>query len=465
MEVSNATLVAYIDTFKQHNLDPKILIGGTDLTYEEIVNPKGKITWDNFQVITNNTFQIVGEEKALQSLKSTGVDNKELSPLAKIVAATVSAETIYWFFCNFVGKLFYKNLKFHYQKIRKGHIQITVKLNNGERCFDNFIKAYASAFEGFTQIIGLKPAHSVIDFNKVNPVINLYFKNSIKVWNPISFIGRLVNSITNTTKLLSEIEDRRHEQILLNQELELLNKNLDESNKLNETLIRAIMHDLNNPMAIIQFKAEKLKDNIESFTTKDSDILNRAVSNMNGVISDLKKFHLAKTILCEDNFDVYDATIEARVHFEEVLREKNIQLEITKDESRYFLIKGNKTTFTNSIVSNLISNAIKFSFEGSLISINISKQNELIHFSIKDSGTGMNPTSINNFFERELSESQEGTNGEVGLGVGLTQVTFFTKQMQGQLDVNSIQYTDDKVNHGTEFKITFPTDNHSVTLH
>ncbi|WP_372652709.1 sensor histidine kinase [Halobacteriovorax sp.] len=462
MEVSNATLTAYIETLKEHNVDPCVLVSGTSLTFEEISNPKGKITWKDFETITNNTFDTVGEEKTLTSLKITGVDNDDLSVLKKICASTIRTEGIYWFFCACVAKLFYKNLTFEYKKVKSGHVQLKIIMKRGHKCFSNFTKAYASAFEGFPTMIGLGPAQSSIDETSPDPIINLYFKNTIGFWNPFSYFNRFFSSKTNVAQLLSELDAGKHEQDLLNKELKNLNEELKDSNRLNESLLRTIMHDLNNPLAIMRLKAEKLLNESEDFNKKDKEVLNRASENMYQVINDLKNFHLAKCFLQDEVFNILECIKDSRGHFQEKIEEKKLDVIIKSSLQNHFTLKGNKVTFTNSILSNLLSNSIKFSFEGGTIYISADEVEDAVIITVKDNGTGMTSSAVENFFNSNLSESEKGTSGELGLGIGLTQVAYFTKQMNGKIIVNSKSYSKHPKDHGTEIKLIFKTDYHEL---
>lgn len=462
MDVSNATLTAYIDTFKAHDLDPKVLIHGTDLTFEHIANPKGKITWKDFETITNNTFDTVGEEKTLDSLKITGIDNEGLSIFKKLCAATLRAEGIYWFFCACVSKLFYKNLSFQYKKIKKGHVQLKIVMKEGHSCFSNFTKAYASAFEGFPTLIGLNQATSSIDDSSKDPVINLYFHNTFKLWNPLSFFPRIFDGKSNTARLLNELESRRHDLQLLNEELNKLNHELEDSNRLNESLLRTIMHDLNNPLAIIRLKNEKLLDESSEFSKKDKEVLSRASENMNQVIQDLREFHLAKKFLQKDTINILECVKEARNHFQDQIEDKKIQIIIRSTLTKQLTLNGNKITFINSMLSNLISNAIKFSFESGVINLNLDETEDKVMITVKDNGTGMKNSAIENLFSNSLSDSEKGTSGELGLGIGLTQVAYFTKEMKGTIKVNSKPYSEYPTEHGTEIQLIFKIENHIV---
>ena len=464
MEVSNATLVAYIDTLKANQMNPKDLINGTSLDLEHISNAKEKISWKDFEIITNNTFKLVGEDKALESLRSTGVDNEGLSLIRKVCSSIFRVEDLYWFFCAFIGSYFYKNLKFEYTKVAKGHVQIKVVMNPGHHCFDNFLKAYASAFEGFPTTMGLKPAKASIDQSNISPIINLYFTNSLKVWNPYLLITRLFQGMKNTSKLLNEIEEKSHQQSLLNHELEKLNQKLDKSNNLNETLIKAVMHDLNNPLTIIRLKNEKLINYSEDFSDSDKQVLYRATENMHNVLQELKDFHISKNVMCDDRIDILESLQEVKEQFSEALRKKKLSLKIESTSNSVPTLMGNRIAFNSSVISNIISNSIKFSFEGDEIIVRISEGLGNVEISFIDKGVGMNTSALNNFFNNKLCDSEEGTSGELGLGIGLTQATYFTERMGGTIKVSSKQCNDYPSDHGTEFTLAFPTQSNINTL-
>ncbi|GEM_PF-5412896 len=460
MEVSNATLAAYIETLKYHNKDPNVLLSGTSLTMDQITNPKGKITWEDFRTITNNTFNTVGEEKALKSLEITGVDNEDLSIFKKLCASAIRAEGIYWFFCICISKLFYKNLTFEYTKVRKGHIQLKIIMKDGYSCFSNFLKAYGAAFKGFPTMLGLPEANTTIDETSKEPIINIYYHNTINYLNPFSILPHIFTSRTNVAQLLNDLDTRKYEQELLNQKLKKLNTELEQSIQLNESLIKTILHDLNNPLAIIRLKNEKLLDSNLEFNLKDKEVLNRASENMYRVINELKNFHLAKAILQTDTVNVMECIKEARDHFQDRIEEKKLEIIIRSNLQNHFTLMANKPTFVTCVLSNLLSNAIKFSFESGIININAEDTEEEIIITVKDEGTGMKSSAIENFFNDDLSESEEGTSGEMGLGIGLTQVAYFTKQMKGTVKINSRPYSKHPTDHGTEVILTFKTKNH-----
>ena len=73
----------------------------------------------------------------------------------------------------------------------------------------------------------------------------------------------------------------------------------------------------------------------------------------------------------------------------------------------------------NSVVSNLISNAIKYSPRGTLIEINSQVHDRTVTVSVKDEGMGIKPQDINNIFDRYYRIETDNTRYISGFGIGL----------------------------------------------
>jgi len=81
-----------------------------------------------------------------------------------------------------------------------------------------------------------------------------------------------------------------------------------------------------------------------------------------------------------------------------------------------------------TVLRNLLTNAIKFSYENSAVSIDAGvyhDDNRFLLVSIKDEGIGMSPNSINNLFKIKSMVHSYGTKNETGTGLGLIVVKDF----------------------------------------
>jgi signal transduction histidine kinase len=98
------------------------------------------------------------------------------------------------------------------------------------------------------------------------------------------------------------------------------------------------------------------------------------------------------------------------------------------------------------ILNNLLSNAIEYSPKGGIVSLNISATEELVSFRVSDRGIGISQEDLQNLFE----PFQRAKNvGKIpGTGLGLRLVRALTRQLQGQLKIDS--------DCGTRFEILFP---------
>ncbi len=100
-----------------------------------------------------------------------------------------------------------------------------------------------------------------------------------------------------------------------------------------------------------------------------------------------------------------------------------------------------------NILINLISNAIKFSPEGSTINLHSENANALLTIKVKDQGMGIPEADQVHLFER-FFRGQNATNVQ-GTGLGLNIVTKYIELMDGSITFTS------KENQGTKFVITF----------
>ena len=102
------------------------------------------------------------------------------------------------------------------------------------------------------------------------------------------------------------------------------------------------------------------------------------------------------------------------------------------------------------VVLNLISNAIKFSPQGSNIYINTWKSINQIIISIRDEGIGIPKDEQKSIFNRFIQSSKNKRNENSGSGIGLDLVRYLTKAHNGEVELRSEE------NSGSEFIIKLP---------
>ena len=89
-----------------------------------------------------------------------------------------------------------------------------------------------------------------------------------------------------------------------------------------------------------------------------------------------------------------------------------------------------------TIIRNLISNAIKFSQRGGTINISARRENNNLYISVEDQGIGMTQKQIETISQNG-GYSTRGTANEKGAGIGLTLVREFISIHRGELEISS----------------------------
>lgn len=104
----------------------------------------------------------------------------------------------------------------------------------------------------------------------------------------------------------------------------------------------------------------------------------------------------------------------------------------------------------DTIVRNLVSNAIKFTPRGGSIFVKASRQNEMVEIAIRDTGIGIPAERQSQIFSIENKTSTPGTDKEKGTGLGLILCNEFVVKQGGEIRVES------KEGKGSTFRFTLP---------
>ena len=135
---------------------------------------------------------------------------------------------------------------------------------------------------------------------------------------------------------------------------------------------------------------------------------------------------------------------------------KNIDIKVNVPESIF--IEADERLMMQ-VITNLVSNAIKFSDDGKIIHISAERfNNELVEFVVKDEGVGIPDNYQRRIFKFEKMFSTRGTHGEKGTGLGLSLVKEIIERHKGQIWF----YSKERV--GSEFHFTVPSSENTILL-
>lgn len=243
------------------------------------------------------------------------------------------------------------------------------------------------------------------------------------------------------------LEQRNAELSDKNSELHI---NIAEKNK----FLSIIAHDLRSPLSSItglsEILLEHIKDNNNNRIEEYATLIKKSSFRAMNLLTDLMEWVRSMTGRIEFKpryFDMAFQIEDISQIFVEIARLKSISILIESPPVKP--VYADKDMIS-TILRNLISNAIKFSFpEGRIIISSKENRNELI-ISIKDSGIGMTKEHIDKIFRFDEIYSTPGTNKELGTGLGLILCKEFAEKHGGRIWVRS------EKGKGSEFKFAIP---------
>jgi len=236
-----------------------------------------------------------------------------------------------------------------------------------------------------------------------------------------------------------------------NKLIKVKNEELSKMNLAKDQLFKIIGHDLKTPFHQVQSLIDLIDETDDEQEIKEITLLlKESVNSGNKVLEDLLKWSTtyrknSNVILKKHNLS------KVTTHVFEFLNFKSEEKEITlvnnlPDE----LVIHINIPMMETVLRNLISNAIKFSYRGSRIVINSKVFNEMIKISIIDNGIGISKFRLNEFLTQTKNESTIGTENEIGNGYGLNIAKELVEKQNGIFEITS------KENKGTTISLYFP---------
>lgn len=222
------------------------------------------------------------------------------------------------------------------------------------------------------------------------------------------------------------------------------------------TFLSNISHDLKTPLSMILGPVSLMKERTKDFETKRTleTIYDNAVRLNNMIHKTIELHHLEDSedsLLILSTFDV----VEFCKGVFETFKENNPQKKFVFHSSCDGLfIEGDAVKF-ESVITNLLSNACKYSEEGATISCGISKQGDNVEIVVSDDGVGIEDIDQPLVFQRMFRAPSTAKLRE-GTGLGLYLIKKYLELMKGNINLYS------KKGQGTSFIITLPISNKDI---
>ncbi|MCK9639953.1 MAG: ATP-binding protein [Prolixibacteraceae bacterium] len=252
-----------------------------------------------------------------------------------------------------------------------------------------------------------------------------------------------------------EIRTQLEINVLKSEEIEAKNNELTELNATKDKFFSIIAHDLRSPfssfMGLTQIMAEELPRFSMTELQEIAVSLKNSASNLFSLLENLlswAKLQQGSIPFKPENVQIRSITDPLMAMMVESAKNKGIELVDN--------IPANLAVFADSnmlqtIIRNLISNALKFTSKGGTIKVSAkSITSDMVEVSVEDKGIGMTKVMIDNLFRLEINTSRLGTEGETSTGLGLILCKEFIEVHGGKLRVES------EIGKGSIFCFTLP---------
>ncbi len=237
-------------------------------------------------------------------------------------------------------------------------------------------------------------------------------------------------------------------------------KRIKELDAVKTQLYTNITHEFRTPLTVILGMAQQVKNNPEKHLNNGINMIVRngeSLLNLVNEMLDLSKLEDGKMVLNLVNGDV--------INFLRYIVESFQSLALSQQKQFHFLSDTDELEVTydaekiRQIITNLLSNALKFTPPQGNVYISISQEVAeknnctVIILKVKDTGIGIPENQLQHIFDRFYQLDNSHTRKAEGTGIGLALTKELVKLMNGTIAVKSPAVGATK---GTEFTITLP---------
>ncbi|MBD3182155.1 response regulator [Candidatus Poribacteria bacterium] len=242
-------------------------------------------------------------------------------------------------------------------------------------------------------------------------------------------------------ELEKEVKKRTQDLTKANEELEQANKILRKQDKEKTEFLRTVAHDLRTPLTSIRAYADMvLMYRNESQETHEEflNIIIHECVRLSNLVNNLLNLELIKSGKMDYDMQPLDLT-SLIDHIVSVFQGQAGNLKISLEShipDDLPMVNGNQDRLSQ-VVSNLISNAVKFTPPGGKINVKLEKNDGEILVSVSDTGVGVPEEYHSKIFEKFGRGKMEGETVKEGVGLGLAIAKKIVEQHNGRIWVES----------------------------
>ena len=229
-----------------------------------------------------------------------------------------------------------------------------------------------------------------------------------------------------------------------------------EASRLREDFFTNITHEFRTPLTVILGLSRKIRENTEvpqSVSDKASTI-ERQGNRLLTLVTQLLDISKVKSVIGEPNWQHGNICAQVAMLLETYIdyaANRGVTLKYHYDQA---IEMDFVPDYVNKVMSNLVSNALKFTPNGGTISVNLYQRGDRLHIDVSDTGHGISSDKLAHIFEPFYTTGDMGEAKGTGIGLALTQEII--SHLNGTITAES------QVGKGTTFHIVMPIQNRSA---
>lgn len=220
-------------------------------------------------------------------------------------------------------------------------------------------------------------------------------------------------------------------------------------------VLNILSHDLAGPMAMIESLSSHLLDDLQDGKNKDISKLIEMIKQSSQQGTQLIQEFVSQEFLESTHTEVIKQRLDI-VQRMKLVMAKYFQTEketsktyrfVASSDCIYVELDDNKFM---QCINNLISNAIKFTPDGGVISVSVEEEKESVLFTVADNGIGIAAKYHDTLFEKFTNARRPGIKGEPSIGLGMSIIKTIVEWHKGQI------WFESEESKGSTFYIRLP---------
>jgi len=419
----NQALTDSIVNKKPFDLEYRIF---TKKGIEKIVLSKGEIVCNSAGEVTN----LIGSYQDITDIKRSEKSIRESEARYKLLAE--NNEDFIWttdnnLFFSYVNPIAYKFTGYSEAELLKMKVQDLMTMESRNRLRDIFYKKRMEWEHNFNDESGIRFEYELVK------------KDDLKIWvetlsKPIKDNKKNIIGLNGITRNINERKIAESKLKDYTKELKMLN---EDKNK----FFSVIAHDLKSPFQSLLGFSELLKNEMDNLSKEEIKYFlnenyetSKNIFNLVDNLLNWSRLQTGKIEFSPENFNIKDEIDEIINLLQRQSFSKKIN--VNNNIKKNLIIYADKNMI-RSVLQNLISNAIKFTYANGNINIFSKSNDNMNEICVEDDGVGLSKEELNRLFKIDKSFTKTGTSNEKGTGLGLLICKELVENCGGKIKVES----------------------------